>query len=178
VVPDVASLTLSPLAPTVVASDHITVTPSTASLTLSPQTPKALLGNLYSWQVSGTLPTTDAELTNLFTATNFSEILSDDNTYQDITGTGFLILQAKKRNSNDTDAITINIRSKSTLAPTTATIYMQLYDYNLDAWETVDTDNVTAVNTEMTLTVNKTSTATDYYNEDKYVTVRLYQEVA
>ena len=178
VIPGTASLSMTAQAPSVSATDNVWVTPGVASLTLAPQTPKALLTNVYTWEVLGAMPTTIDDLSNVFTATDFSEVFSDDNSYHDITGSGFLAVMARKRNSNSTDQFAINIKLKSSRAPTSSTVYMQLYNHNTDSWEAADSDNVTAADTELTLSVDKTTSLSDYYDADNYIAIRAYQEVA
>ena len=59
-------------------------------------------------------------------------------------------------------------------APTSSTVYLQIYNYDTPEWETVDSDNTTAADTDFTLEGN-IADLTNYKNNN-YITCRVYQE--
>ena len=123
------------------------------------------------------LPTGKAALANNFTQTNYTEVATDDASTFDLEGSDFLVVMITEEHTNTTDEITINWNGKSTLAPTSSTIYLQIWNENGSTWETLDSDNTTAADTELTLTGSKTTSLSNYY-DGTTVRARVYQEVA
>jgi len=72
------------------------------------------------------------------------------------------------------DSTVLTCELKSTLAPTTSTVFLQIYNQNSTTWETVDSDNTTGANTDFTLT-GAIPDLTDYTNVN-LVSCRVYQE--
>ena len=60
------------------------------------------------------------------------------------------------------------------LAPASSPVYLQIYNKTSTLWETVDSDNTAAVNTDFSLIANLAD-ITAYRAGDGVVTCRIYQ---
>ena len=89
--------------------------------------------------------------------------------------TNFTIHQFKDYAGGETSC-TLTADVQSDYAPSTSTVYLQIYDYNLDEWETVDSEFEEGANTDFVLTA-PIADLTDYV-EDGIMTCRIYQENA
>jgi len=61
------------------------------------------------------------------------------------------------------------------LAPSSSTVFLQIFNRNTPAWETVDSDNTTAADTDFTLEANIPD-LTNYKNASNVISCRVYQE--
>lgn len=64
---------------------------------------------------------------------------------------------------------------KSSLAPSESTAYLQIYNQNTPVWETIDTDNTTAADTEFYLEAY-VGDLTNYKDGSDVVSIRIYQQ--
>lgn len=73
-------------------------------------------------------------------------------------------------------AVSVNLEweGQSDLAPTSSTIYLQIYNYDTPEWETVDSDNTTAADTDFSLSGNIADLTN--YKDNNTITCRVYQE--
>ena len=69
----------------------------------------------------------------------------------------------------------LNWKGQSTLAPSSSTIYLQIYNRDLDEWETVDFDDSTGSSTDFILIAN-IADLTDYKDGNNVISCRVYQE--
>jgi hypothetical protein len=84
----------------------------------------------------------------------------------------------KHRHTNNTSNIAVTWNGKSTVAPTSAIVYLQVYNYDSTTWETIDSDSTTAVDTDFDLTAIINVSVGDYYDADNWLAFRVYQGVA
>jgi hypothetical protein len=70
---------------------------------------------------------------------------------------------------------TLEWEGQSTIAPTISEIFLQIYNRDTAAWETVDSDSATAADTDFILTADMTD-LTDYKNASGVISCRVYQE--
>ena|SRR3990167_4036197 len=132
----------------------------------------------YSKEAKASLPATAADL-QAYTLAEYEAVDSDNNVYAALnSGIAYAVHLFKKQNDNETDEIAATIRVKSDLAPSVATVFLQVYNFTTTTWETVDSDNATAANTEFDLTASITVDRADYYDADNIVAFRVYQEGA
>jgi hypothetical protein len=67
---------------------------------------------------------------------------------------------------------------QSDYAPTTSTVYLQIYNRNSTTWETVDSNNTSGADANFTLTGTITTNLSDYFDANWWVSCRVYQEAA
>ena len=72
------------------------------------------------------------------------------------------------------NSCTLEWEGQTNLAPSSSTVYLQIFNRNTPAWETVDTDNTSNVDTDFTLTAN-IADLTNYKDVSNVVVCRVYQ---
>ena len=100
------------------------------------------------------LPTDDTDLTTLFSGTEETDVLDYDSTTVDQTGDATNTISAflfKVRVADNASPITVSWTGQSSLAPSSATVTLEIYNYNTSSWETLDTDSSTAADTDFIL---------------------------
>ena len=147
-------------------------------LTVTSERSAKISGRKLSYHTKGdktTLPTTSADLDTLYTDQEEIDVSTDNGTYVNVEGSNYLIHQHAKVNSNKS-ALSIKWNGQSTLAPSSSTVYLQIYNFNTNSWETLSSNNSASANTDFSLTGSKTTNLTYYYDSDNYCYVRVYQE--
>ena len=147
-------------------------------LTVTSERNAKISGRKLSYHTKGdktTLPTTSADLDTLYTDQEEIDVSTDNGTYVNVEGSNYLIHQHAKVNSNKS-ALSIKWNGQSTLAPSSSTVYLQIYNFNTNSWETLSSNNSASANTDFSLTGSKTTNLTYYYDSDNYCYVRVYQE--
>ena len=71
-------------------------------------------------------------------------------------------------------AATLDWEGQTTFAPSSSTVFLQIYNHNTTAWETVDSDSDTIADLDFVLTAN-VADLTDYKNGSSVVSCRVYQ---
>jgi len=86
----------------------------------------------------------------------------------------YLIHQYKDFTSVNTQAH-LTWEGQSTQAPTTSTIYLQIFNRNTPAWETVDFDASSGADTDLTLEADIPD-LTNYKDGNSVIVSRVYQQ--
>lgn len=137
------------------------------------QTP---LDKNYSKKANASLPTDDTNLSTLFTTSNYASVLSDDGNYVAQSATDqYTITQFKNKAENDTDEIHVTWIGKSSLAPTTSAVVLQIYNRSSASWENLTSNTSSPADTDFTLTASKTTNLDQYYDGNNWVSFRIYQ---
>lgn len=157
----------------------ITTAVTTQSVTVSPVSATVeILTQSYTYEALNTLPTDNTDLANDFSASQLTDVeASEDDrmSYQGASGQ-YLVAQFKEYGSDDTDEIDVDIEWQSQVAPSTATAYLQIYNYDTPGWETVDTNDSASADTDFTLSANMQGG--EYYKDaDNEITLRIYQQI-
>jgi hypothetical protein len=123
------------------------------------------------------LPANDADLETPFTCPEYIYVKTDDDVYTTIAGAGgqYTLKQFKNKHTNDTDNIVLTWKGKSNKAPSSSTVYLQIYNRNSTTWENLDSDSVTGADVEFTLSGSITSNHSDYYDAGNWISCRVYQ---
>lgn len=138
---------------------------------------KALIGNkFYTRESESSLGTNDDDLTTSYTSSELDDVATNDATRVGITGGGYNAHLYKYVHTNSTDQISVSWDGQTDLAPTTSTVYLQIYNRNSTTWETLDSDNTSSANTDFTLSGSKTTSLSDYYDGNNMISVRVYQQ--
>lgn len=132
------------------------------------------LQEIYTAEEVAALPTDDADLANAIEVDQVNE--DDDTYYDDLQADQYIVHQFKFRNTDSTSEVTINWKGKTDVAPTSSTVYLQVYNRDTSTWETIDSDNSSAVNTEFVLTGVIDTDLADYYDSYNTISARVYQE--
>ena len=152
----------------------ITDTAITKSLTY------AIARTFYTREAKASLPANETPLATQYSSQDYLDVATDDAVRVAIEGEGveFAIHHYRYRHDNDTDDINIHWNGQTELAPTTSTVYLQIYNYTLASWENLDSDNTTGADTDFDLDGSITVGVGDYYDANNHVTIRVYQEGA
>lgn len=130
----------------------------------------------YSREAVGSLPSTDANLDNLFISSEYSNVATEDAVFTTQSATNeYSVILFKNKGLYVTDNIVVTWIGQSNIAPSASTVYLQIYNRTSGLWETLDSDNATGVDTNFTLSGTKTSSLTDYYDANLWVSCRVYQ---
>lgn len=125
------------------------------------------------------LPGDTNDLENLYGGHNYEDVKNDDAVRVEQCATDeFTIHLFKDQNSNSTDDIDVSWNGQTDWAPNESTVFLQIWNNNDGSWENLDSDNVTVVNQDFTLTGSIVANQSYYYLAGNWVACRVYQEAA
>ena len=135
--------------------------------------------DFYSRESASDLESDDTALATTFSEQDYTDVESDDNVYVDLQGTArymkFLFREFNE-NKSGTQKFTITWKGKSSVAPSTSPVYLQVYNRTLEQWETLASNNTSPANTKFTLTGTQSTNLGDYYDSNYVISVRVYQD--
>lgn len=138
---------------------------------------RGLISRQYSWGESSSLPTNDNDLEVYYQPADETTVSTDDGSRVTAEGNeGYVIHLFKETNDNNTDPISPTWNGQASIAATSKTVYLQIYDRNLGSWETLDSNSSASADTDFTLTGTKSSSLSDYYDSNNTVACRIYQQ--
>ena len=121
------------------------------------------------------MPTDDADLSVDYTEQDYTDVSTHNEVRVDrIAATTEYAIHQFRNYAGDYTTCTMLAELRSSRAPSSSTVYLQIYNYNGAVWETVDFDNTHAADTDFELTAHMTD-LTNYKN-NSIVTCRIYQE--
>lgn len=126
----------------------------------------------YSRGDEASLPTGTTDLQTSYSAGEVTNVQTSNDTRVSQTATGeYAIHMFKEYYVGSNAAVTCEVQSD--LAPSSSTIILQVYNYNTPGWETLDSDNTSSANTDITLegTINDTTN----YLQNNVMACRVYQ---
>lgn len=137
------------------------------------------LANIYTRESESDLEEDDSLLETFFTEQDYTDVATEDDTFVNLVGasTYFKYLFKEYNENNSSEPFVITWKGKSTLAPSSSAIYLQIYNRASEEWESLDSDNSSNANAKITLSGSKNSDLENYYNEDYIISCRVYQEV-
>lgn len=120
------------------------------------------------------MPGGDADLATLYSTQDYLDVNVADDTRVPLDGSsGYLIHQFKDYVGGNASC-QLNWEGQVTIAPTAATVNLQIYNRNTAAWETVASNNTAAANTDFQFVVGIPS-LTDYKDASSVISCRVYQ---
>ena len=123
------------------------------------------------------MPTDDTNLETDFTCTDYTKVETDDDIYvQQCATDEYSIFLFKQQGAAATSVIIVNWKGKSSKDTSDSTVFLQIYNRDTTAWETLASDNATAINTEFTLSGTQSINLADYYDVSNWVACRICQE--
>lgn len=123
------------------------------------------------------MPADDANLETAFTATDYTTVATDDGNYVNQSATSEnWIFEFKNQNTNNTDKIKVHWNGQTDIAPSSSTVYLQIYNRSTSTWVTLTSDSATAVDTDFNLDGTQFGNVTDYYDASNWISCRVYQE--
>ena len=122
------------------------------------------------------LPADDTDLENAFTPDDYDDVAIDDGVRVAQTAIAeFAVFLFKDKHTED-DAINVKWNGQSDLAPSDSAIYLQIYNRDTTAWETLDSDDATAADTDFDLEGQVVANLADYFDANFWIACRVYQE--
>jgi len=120
------------------------------------------------------LPTNNNDLETNYSTQDIIDVETENNDRVSQTGLlEYTIHQYKNYVEGETNCI-LKWIGRVNIAPSTSTVYLQIYNIDTSSWETVDSDNSSNIDTDFTLTVTITD-LTDYKDGQDLITCRIYQ---
>jgi len=129
---------------------------------------------MYSMGNYAALPANDNDLETLYSAGNVTDVATDNDVRVGQAATDEYAIHEYKDFVNGTPSVTIEWQGQTNLLPSLSTVYLQIYNHDTDEWETVDSDNTSAVDTDFTLT-SGIADVTDYKDSSDVISCRVYQ---
>jgi Lysophospholipase L1 and related esterases len=123
------------------------------------------------------LPSTPVELTEFYTVDDITNVSTSDDVRvnkESNAGQNEYILHQFKHYAGTHKQASVQAEVRAELAPSSSTVYLQVYKVSTSSWETIDYDDTTGSNTDFTLSANLND-LTNYKDEDGIITFRVYQ---
>jgi len=129
----------------------------------------------YSKEQASSLPTDDSNLSEYYSGSDYTDVATDNSVRVSIAANAnyYAIHQFKDFAGSATN-VTFVANLQSELAPLSSTVYMQIYNYTDNAWETIAGNNSAASDTDFTM-VGDVQDLTNYVSSE-LMTCRIYQE--
>ena len=122
------------------------------------------------------LPTNDTDLENAFSGDEYTDVSTEDGVYVLQSSTeGFSVFQFKNKHTNSSDTPSVRCRLKTNVAPSVSPVYLQVYNRTLGEWQTRDFNNSASADTAFDLTDTLYSGLDNYYDENYWLSYRVYQ---
>jgi carbohydrate-selective porin OprB len=109
----------------------------------------------------------------MYSAGEISDVATENGVYVDQETSGEYAIHEFKDFITSNGGVVFEWRGKSSTAPSVSVVKLQIYNYDSDAWEDVDSDNTTAADTNFSLQ-GDIADATNYRLGD-VVTCRVWQ---
>lgn len=129
--------------------------------------------SLYSRQYNTTLPTTDSDLSTLYTEDEEDDVAERDNVRVGQIGSNTYMLHQFKKFVGSNSECKVEWEGRSTLAASSSPIYLQIYNHT-SGWETIDSNSTVAANTDFEMEKNIPS-LTNYKDSQNVVACRVHQ---
>ena len=120
------------------------------------------------------MPTGTTDLENAYSAQDYLDVNVADDTRVGQTATQEYMVHQFKDYVGNVSGCQLNWEGQSTLAPTSSTVYLQIFNRNTSTWDMVDSDNTSNADTDFVLSVLVES-LTNYKDESNVIVCRVYQ---
>lgn len=109
-----------------------------------------------------------------YTAGDVTDVATKDDVRVAQDGTGEYAIHQYKNFIGALGSVNLEWEGQSNTNASDSTIFLQIYNRNTPAWETVDSDNTTAKDTDFSLTATIADT-TNYVDGSNVISCRIYQ---
>lgn len=131
----------------------------------------------YSHEAATSLPTTNDSLDVGYTSTELTNVDSDNSTrvaVGSISTNRYLIHQFSVSTPENAE-IAVSWNGQASIAPSTTTVYLQIYNNNTSSWETLTSNSSASADTDFTLSGSKTTNLSYYRDSEGKSVARVYQ---
>lgn len=158
-------------------SASVSLSPSESiSASISPS--QAPGSGYYSYESLVTLPTNDDNLAIIYGEEDETNVSTDNQAYVSVSSSSnYIAHEFKKVNNTNKDSVKVLVNLKSSLAPQSTPVYLQVYNHQSEEWETIDTDSSTGANTDFDLTATLSTNVSNYYDSSYIVSFRVHQYI-
>ena len=126
-----------------------------------------------------TLPIDAAVQATLYSSDDYTDVATSDDNRVSISSTAnYLNHLFKVRAADNTKHIKVEVEVQSSKAPSVSTVYLQIYNRNSEAWETLDSNTTTAADTDFSLIGYQDTDLSYYYDTNYEINFRVYQAVS
>lgn len=131
---------------------------------------------IYSRGNYGTLPTDDTDLETAFGSGEYPTVAADDGSRIDqAAGEQNKIFLFKQKAAASDKSIPVEWNGQSDIAPSLKEVFLQIYNRNSAAWETLASNNVAAADIDFTIEGLQSTDLSYYYDASFWVACRVYQ---
>ena len=123
-----------------------------------------------------TLPGDDSELETPYQDSDLVKIAVDDADMVSQSAIDEFALHQFKIDATGKNYVNLTWTGQSNIAPSHSTVYLQIYDYTLGSWTTIDSELLAAADTDFTLAPPPVTPLDDYKDADGIMAIRVYQE--
>jgi len=123
------------------------------------------------------LPAGILDLETNYSAQDIIDVATKDDIRVAQSATDQFAIHQYKEYSGTANSCTLECELQTNLDPAIKTVYLQIFNRNTPVWETVDTDNSSAIDTDFILTANIPD-LTDYKDANSVIVCRVWQEGA
>ena len=122
------------------------------------------------------LPGGNDDLATSYSTQDYLDVDTDNGVYVGIDGSGavYMVHQFKDYVGTET-TVNLEWNGKSSLAPSSATVYLQIYNENTLNWETIGSNGLADADTDFTIQA-QIADLTDYVDGAGLITCRVYQQ--
>ena len=159
--------------PSVSASISASISAS-ASISLSPSPSPSPGFADYTRGIYDTLPSGILDLTFPYTTEDVIKVSTKNAEYVEQSGTSKYLIHQYKNFVGDQLGCQLELLAQSTQAPSVSRVYLQIFNRDTPAWETIDSDNTTGADTDFILKVDIAS-LTNYKDASGVIVCRTYQ---
>ncbi len=138
---------------------------------------KALGEWMYFKENSAALATNDDNLSIAFSLLGYENVLTDNDIYEDQNAAAnYSVFLFKDYNLATGQGISVEFIGKSTEAPSSQKVTLQVFNQNTRTWATLASNTIAGADIEFTLQGSVAINPEDYYDPDKFVSCRVYQQ--
>jgi hypothetical protein len=160
-------------------SPSASMSPSTSPSNSPSQSPSSSPSPGYKDYTRGdyeTLPTDDSDLEVVYSAQDIIDVATQDDVMVDQTATNQNAIHQFKDYVATNNNCSLTWEGRSSLAPSSSIVYLQIYNRNTTAWDTVDLDNSSNADTDFILTAS-VADLTNYKDANSVISCRIYQDM-
>lgn len=151
------------------------LSPSASQSPSSSESPSPSVGwEIYSRGDYAALPANDTDLETNYLEQDYLDVNENDNTRVGQSATAQYAIHQFKDFVGAYSTCTLTCEVQSNTACTWSTAYLQIYNRSTLEWDTVDSDNTTAENTDFVLTA-QIADLTNYKSASNTISCRVYQ---
>lgn len=125
-----------------------------------------------------TMPSDDSDLETEFSTSDYDDVDADDATRVSQEATGEFAAFLFKDKHTQQEQVSVTWNGQSSRAPSDSTVYLQIYNRNTPAWETLDSNSSAAANTDFDLSGIVSSDLGYYFDANFWIACRVYQEAS